>query len=45
MRRILKWIGIGILIPVSLFLLLALLLYWPPVQNWAVRQFTAIASE
>ncbi|MBQ4445446.1 MAG: translocation/assembly module TamB domain-containing protein [Prevotella sp.] len=45
MRRILKWIGIGILIPVSFFLLLALLLYWPPVQNWAVRQFTAIASE
>ena len=45
MRRILKWIGITILIPVSVISLLALLLYLPPVQNWAVKQFSAIASE
>lgn len=45
MKRILKWMGIAVSIPVSIFLLLALLLYLPPVQNWAVKQFSAIASE
>ncbi|MBO4790388.1 MAG: hypothetical protein J5492_05175, partial [Oxalobacter sp.] len=35
----------AILIPILLFLLLAVLLYLPPVQNWAVKQVAAIAKE
>lgn len=40
------WIwGIGIaLSPVVLFVVFALLLYLPPVQNWAVRQVASYAS-
>ena len=37
--------GIAILTPVLLLLLLAALLYFPPVQNWAVKRVAAIASE
>ena len=45
MKRILKW-TLGILLtPLLLFLLLAVLLYLPPVQNWAVDKVAAIASE
>lgn len=41
------WIGAGftLLAPVVLFVLLAVALYLPPVQNWAVRQVTSWASE
>ncbi len=40
-----KWaIGI-ILTPFLLFVILTLLLYFPPIQNWAIRQVTAYASE
>jgi hypothetical protein len=45
MKRTLKWAAIVLLSPVVLFLLLAVLLYCPPVQNWAVRQVTALVSE
>ena len=45
MMRALKWLGIAVLIPILLFCLLAVLLYLPPVQNWAVKQVAAIASE
>ncbi|MBP5570953.1 MAG: translocation/assembly module TamB domain-containing protein [Prevotella sp.] len=45
MMRALKWLGIAILIPILLFCLLAVLLYLPPVQNWAVKRVAAIASE
>ena len=45
MKRALKWLGIAILIPLLLFGLLAVLLYLPPVQNWAVKQVAAVASE
>ena len=31
--------------PVLLFLVLTVLLYLPPVQNWAVDKVAAIASE
>ena len=45
MKRIWKWIGIAVLTPILLFLILAALLYLPPVQNWAVQKVAAIASE
>ena len=37
--------GIAVLTPVLLFIILAALLYLPPVQNWVVQKVTAIASE
>ncbi|MBR4920473.1 MAG: translocation/assembly module TamB domain-containing protein [Prevotella sp.] len=45
MKKAFWWI-LGILLsPVLLFLILTLLLYFPPVQNWAVDKVAAIASE
>lgn len=45
MKRFWKWLGIAILTPILLLILLAILLYLPPVQNWAVKRVAAIASE
>jgi len=45
MKKVFKWIGIAVLTPILLFIILAVLLYLPPVQNWAVKKVTAIASE
>ena len=45
MKRILKWTGLVLLAPVVLFILLTVLLYLPPVQNWAVDKVASIASE
>lgn len=45
MKKVLKWLGICLLIPILLFLLLVFLLYLPPVQNWAVKHVAAYASE
>jgi len=45
MRKILKWAGIALIVPVLLFITLAILIYIPPVQNWIVRQVAAYASE
>ena len=45
MKKVLLWILALLLSPVLLFLLLTVLLYLPPVQNWAVQKATAIASE
>jgi len=45
MKKTFKWIGAIILTPVLLFIILALLLYFPPVQNWAVKQVASYASE
>jgi len=45
MKTKLKWIVIALLCPVLLFLVLAALIYLPPVQQWAVRHVSAIASE
>lgn len=44
-KTILKWGGIMLSLPVLLLMLVALLLYVPPIQNWAVRQATAIVSD
>ena len=45
MKKTLKWLGIAALTPILLFLILAVLIYFPPVQNWAVKKVAAIASE
>ena len=45
MKKFIKWIGIAVLIPILLCLLLTVLIYLPPVQNWAVKKVAAIASE
>ena len=45
MKKALKWMAIAVLTPILLFLILAALLYFPPVQNWAVKKVAAIASE
>ena len=37
-KKALKWLGIMVATPIALFLLLAILLYIPPVQNFAVHQ-------
>lgn len=45
MKKYAKWVGIVVLTPFVLILLLAVLLYLPPVQNWAVKQVASYASE
>ena len=45
MKRFLMWAGIAVAIPFGLLLLVAILLYIPPVQDFAVRKATAYASE
>lgn len=45
MKKVLKWIGIAVLSPILLIMILAALLYLPPIQNWAVKKVAAIASE
>ena len=45
MKKTLKWIGVAVLTPILLFIILAVLIYLPPVQNWAVKKVAAIASE
>lgn len=45
MKRYAKWAGITVLTPLVLIFLLSILLYLPPVQNWAVKQVAAYASE
>ncbi len=37
-KKALKWLGITVATPIALFLLLAILLYIPPVQNFTVHQ-------
>jgi len=44
-RKIGYWIAGILLTPVLLFLILAGILYLPPVQQWAVQKVTAYASE
>ena len=44
-RKIGKWLGIIALTPIVLFLLLAVLLYIPPVQNFAVHKVAEKLSE
>ena len=45
MKKYIKWGGIVLLIPISLFILLSILLYLPPVQNFVVNKITQVASE
>lgn len=45
MRIWIKRIGIALLIPVVLILLVSVLLYLPPVQNFAVKKATEYASK
>ena len=45
MKKYAKWVSIVVITPILLILLLTVLLYLPPVQNWAVKQVAAYASE
>ena len=45
MKKFLKWGSVVILTPILLILLVAVMLYLPPVQNWAVKHVAAYASE
>ena len=45
MRKKIKWTAIAVATPILAFCLLAALFYFPPFQNWAVRQAAAYASE
>ncbi len=44
-KTVLKW-GVGVVLtPILLFIILAIMLYIPPVQNWVVRQVASYASK
>ena len=45
MKKFLKWGGIILLIPIALFLILSILLYLPPIQNFVVGKVTQGVSE
>ena len=45
MKKVLRWMGIAVVSPILLFVILAALLYLPPVQNWAVQKVAAVVSE
>ncbi len=45
MKKVLKWGCVIILTPIIIFLLLAFLLYLPPVQNWMADKVADYASE
>ncbi|RKW56511.1 MAG: phage tail protein, partial [Prevotella sp.] len=40
-----RWVVIAVAIPIVLFLILVVLLYCPPVQNWAVKRVASYASQ
>ena len=44
-KRWRKWVGRALLVPPALFLLLMVMLYIPPIQQFIRRQATSIASE
>ena len=44
-KKTLKWTIAALLTPVLLFLLLFVLIYLPPVQNWLVQRVASYASE
>lgn len=44
-KKILKWLGVVIVSPVVLFLMLAVLIYIPPVQNFVVHKVADVMSE
>jgi len=45
MKKAFAWIGFVLLSPILLFVIIAFLLYLPPVQNWAVDTVAKVASE
>ena len=45
MKKVLKWGAVILIVPILLFLLATVLLYTPPVQNWAAKKVAAYASE
>ena len=45
MKKGFKWAGIVTMIPVMLFFILVFLFYFPPFQNWAVKQVALYASK
>lgn len=45
MKRSIKWGGIILLSPIILFIILCILIYIPPIQNFMVQQATRYASE
>ncbi len=44
-KRFFKWVGGIILVLILLPILLALLLYFPPIQNWAVKNASSYISK
>ena len=44
MKKSMRWLIAIVVAPVVLFLLLVVLLYCPPVQNWAVKQVATYVS-
>lgn len=44
-KKVFLWIGIVLLCPVLLFIILTILLYIPPIQNWAVQRVVSYASD
>jgi hypothetical protein len=45
MSKAAKWSALAVATPVVLLIVLFLLFYFPPFQNWAVKQVAAYASE
>jgi hypothetical protein len=45
MKKTLKWVGIVLISPVVLFIILTVLLYLPPIQNWVAQQVASYASK
>ena len=45
MKKYIRWVVIAVAIPIVLFLILVVLLYCPPVQNWAVKRVASYASQ
>ena len=45
MNKVFRWIRNGVGILAALLVILALLIYFPPVQRWLVEKATAYASE
>lgn len=45
MKKYIKWTGIVILFPFFLFIILCILIYIPPIQNFLVSQATTYSSK
>ena len=45
MKKVIKWGSIIVLVSALLITLITLLFYFPPFQNWAVKQASAYASQ